>query len=96
VAEHGPFATEQQALATRAAREAAAAFRDSPGAGRLAPLNLAILTGACQAEGVELGAFDLRILAWLASYETSVCVVIAGLIRRASRPAAAGGCRGDA
>lgn len=44
---------------------------------------LAHLTAACEAAGVELGAFDLRILRWLAGWEPSTVQVIIGLISRA-------------
>ena len=33
--------------------------------------------------GVELGAFDRRVLAWLSGWEPETAVVIAGLITRA-------------
>jgi hypothetical protein len=32
---------------------------------------------------VELGAYDHRILVWLAGWEPTICAVIAGLITRA-------------
>jgi hypothetical protein len=43
-----------------------------------------ILMDACQSAGVVLGAYDARILAWLANYEPETCAVITGLISRAS------------
>jgi hypothetical protein len=33
---------------------------------------------------VTLGAYDARILAWLANYEPETCAVISGLITRAN------------
>jgi hypothetical protein len=42
-----------------------------------------LLEGACQAAGVQLGAYDHRILIWLTAWEPATCAVIAGLITRA-------------
>jgi hypothetical protein len=39
--------------------------------------------GACATVGVVTGAWDQRILLWLAGFEDSSCAVIAGLITRA-------------
>jgi hypothetical protein len=44
---------------------------------------LRYLVGACEAAGVELGAYDLRVLTWLARGETSVAQVVLDLISRA-------------
>jgi hypothetical protein len=82
VADHGPFETADQAR-TPAVLAVYAAFDADPGAGKMAPHNLAMLTAACQAAGVELGAYDARILAWMGSWEPQTCAVIAGIIRRA-------------
>jgi hypothetical protein len=84
----GPFDTERQARETPAARAVLTAATAAPGAGHMAPHDQAMLTTACQDAGVELGAYDRRILGWLAGYEPATCQVIAGLIRRAH---AAGG-----
>jgi hypothetical protein len=51
--------------------------------GVLAEANHARLTEACQSAGVTLGAYDARILAWLANYEPETCAVVTGLIKRA-------------
>ena len=79
----GPFETEQQALDTPAVRTVYAAFEAAPGLGRMQPPNLAMLRAACEEAAVELGTYDLRILAWLAGWEPQVCAVVAGLITRA-------------
>lgn len=75
----GPFETE---------REAAASVQhilDSPpGTGARTDGNHRLLEDACHASGVRLGAFDHRILLWLAGWEPSTCVV-AGFIARAHR-----------
>jgi hypothetical protein len=49
----------------------------------LGEANHALLVGACERVGVALGAYDARILAWLAGWEPQMCAVIVGLITRA-------------
>lgn len=44
---------------------------------------LRYLESACAESGVDLGAFDRRILAWLADGEDSTTQVVIGLISRA-------------
>lgn len=83
--EYGPFDTERQALATRAAAALRAAFDANPGVGAGDPERLRLLTGACAAAGVELGDYDLRLLRWVAGWEDATCVQIAGMITRAYR-----------
>ena len=51
--------------------------------GVLGEANLAQLREACDQASVRLGAFDARILAWLAGWEPETCAVVAGLITRA-------------
>jgi hypothetical protein len=80
----GPFETERQALDWPAVRAVFAAFDADPGAGKMRPHNLAMLTDACAAAGVEMGAYDRRILAWLALWEPTTCAVVAGIIARAA------------
>ena len=76
----GPFETERQALGTPAVRAVYTAFEAAPGQGRMQPPNLAMLRAACEGADVELGVYDLRILAWLAGWEPQMCAVVAGLI----------------
>jgi hypothetical protein len=80
----GPFETERQTLDTPAVRAVFTAFEAAPGQGRMQPPNLAMLRAACEGADIELGAYDLRVLAWLAGWEPQVCAVVAGLITRAS------------
>jgi hypothetical protein len=84
VAEHGPLETEQEASQTEAARAVYAAFDADPGPGKMRPHNLAMLTAACEAAGVDLGAYDRRTLEWLAGWEPGQCAALAGIIRRAA------------
>jgi hypothetical protein len=79
----GPFETEQQAHELPAVRAVYAAFDRDHGPGKMTPHTLAMLTAACEAAGVELGAYDRRILAWLAGWEPQTAAVVAGLITRA-------------
>jgi hypothetical protein len=81
----GPYQTEAQAReqpAVRAIYDAAHADRRR---GVMAEGGHRLLEEACTAASVELGAYDRRILAWLAGWEPQTCAVIAGLITRAAR-----------
>jgi hypothetical protein len=74
----GPYETECQAA------DAARHIYDSPpGTGAWAAGNHRLLLDACASAGVYLGAYDHRIIEWLAGWEPSTCAVIAGLITRA-------------
>jgi hypothetical protein len=88
----GPFDTERQVRELPAVRAVYEAFGADPGVGRMAPHNERMLRESCAAAGVVLGAFDVRIVSWLAGWEPGTCAVIAGLISRAH----AAGCRGQA
>ena len=79
----GPFETQREALDLPAVQAIYEAFRADPGVGRMAPHSLRMLEEACAAAGVGLGAYDRRVLAWLAGWEPQVCAVVAGLITRA-------------
>ena len=74
----GPYETERQAA------DAARHIYDSPpGTGAWGDGNHRLMEDACTAAGVRLGAYDHRILVWLAGWEPATCAVIAGLITRA-------------
>lgn len=81
-----PLETERQARELPAVRAIYAAFEADPGQGKMAPLNLAMLADACVDAGIgdDLGAYDVRILEWLAGWEPATCAVVAGLITRAA------------
>ena len=72
----GPFETERQTA------DAARHIYDSP-PGSWEAGNHRLIEDACTAGGVQLGAWDQRILLWLAGWEPSTCAVVAGLITRA-------------
>ncbi len=79
----GPFETEADATRTAAVQAVFAAFDADPGVGKMRPMNHRMLDEACTAAGIDLGAYDQRILLWLASWEPQTCAVVAGLITRA-------------
>ena len=81
--DNGPYQTGHDASGTAAVRAVYAAFDADPGAGKMRPHNTAMLTGACEAARVELGAYDAQTLAWLGNWEPETCAVIAGVIVRA-------------
>lgn len=74
----GPYDTERQA-----AQGAQHIYDSPPGAGAWGTGNLQLLEDAARAAGVQLGAFDYRVMLWLAGFEPATCAVVAGLIRRA-------------
>lgn len=78
----GPFETEQEALGSPAVRAIYDAMRAAPGSGVMAGRGHRLLEKACEAADVEVGAYDRRILVWLAGFEPQACAVIAGLIAR--------------
>ena len=49
----------------------------------MAPHIYRMIGETCAAAGVDLGAFDRRILSWLSGWEPATAVVICGLITRA-------------
>lgn len=85
---NGPYETEADALAgpvrqeIRALHESGHHGNDEIGRVVIGA-QLRHLEAACADAGVELGAFDRRILSWLAGYEASTVQVIIGLIARA-------------
>ncbi|MDT4934058.1 MAG: hypothetical protein QOK11_1950 [Pseudonocardiales bacterium] len=69
------FETEIQAIE-------AIGLRDwEPGSYR--PRSELALLEACAAAGVQLGAYDRKILGWLAGFEPQACAVIANIVLRA-------------
>jgi hypothetical protein len=77
----GPYEVERQARADVA--DIYLQARHSVRREVLGEANHALLTGACERAGVALGAYDARILAWLAGWEPQMCAVLVGLITRA-------------
>jgi hypothetical protein len=83
----GPYETGREVTQTPQVQAVYAAFEAAPGAGRMKPHNLAMLMDACADAGVAVGAYDSRILGWLAQWEPQTCAVVAGLITRARQAA---------
>jgi hypothetical protein len=81
---HGPFESEDQALAESAVQAVYEAFRRSPGQGKMQAGGAAMIEDACKRAGITLGAYDLKIIRWLAGFEPQACAVIAGLVARAA------------
>jgi hypothetical protein len=79
----GPFQTEREALDLPAVRAIYDAMRASHRRGVMREPSRQLLGEACAAAGVEVGAYDDRILVWLAGFRPQECAVIAGLITRA-------------
>lgn len=90
--EHGPFNSEREALATRAAAALRAACDANPRGWEAE--HLKVMTEACESIGVPLGAFDLAPFRQLAMYEAFNAVVIAGIIHRAFEAGRASALRG--
>jgi hypothetical protein len=93
----GPYQTDTQARQRPEVRAIYDAAHEITRRGVLAEGNHRLLEQACTTARVELGAYDRRILAWLAGWEPEVCAVVAGLISRAATaqraPAARAGTR---
>ena len=77
------YETERQVGDLPAVQAIYAAFRADPGPGKMAPHTHRLLCEALAAAGVELGAYDHKIVEWLAGWEPTTCAVIASLIGRA-------------
>jgi hypothetical protein len=52
-----------------------------------------LLLSACEQAGVTLGAYDRRILVWLAGFEPQAAAAVAGVIVRAAGAASEGNLR---
>jgi hypothetical protein len=73
----GPFETEAQAH--EYARSVVGLLAHTP----IVSANRHVLMTTIEAAGITLGAYDRRIVDWLADWEPATCTVIAGLITRA-------------
>jgi len=79
----GPLETEQQASALPEVRAVYEAFDRVPRPGMMTAANHRMLCEAVTAAGVELGAYDHRILLSLAGFDPMTCAVVTTLIARA-------------
>jgi len=80
--DHGPFESESQALAAPAVRAVYRAY--DAGTTSLHDGAADLLLSACERAKVTLGAYDRRILLWLAGFEPQAAVAVAGVIVRAA------------
>lgn len=83
--DNGPYETSEQVRRLPAVRAIYDAMHDSPRRGTGQDECEKLLTRACEEAGVTLGAYDARILRWLANWEPETCMVVAGLITRAAQ-----------
>lgn len=83
--DNGPYETSDQVRHLPAVRAIYDAMHDAPGRGGGQDECEKLLTSACEEAGVTPGAYDARIIRWLANWEPETCMVIAGLITRAVR-----------
>ena len=77
----GPFGTEREARAASLWEQQGRP--EVEGRSGIREANVAQLMDVCADAGVQLGAYDSRILHWLAGWEPATCAVVAGLIARA-------------
>lgn len=82
MSDHGPFESEDQARTTAAVRAIYEAYR--AGITSLHDGSAELLLSACEQAGVTLGAYDRRILSWLAGFEPQAAAAVAGIINRAA------------
>ena len=80
--DYGPFETEGQVLATPAVQAVYRAY--DVGTTSLRDGAADLLLSACERAGVTLGAYDRRILVWLAGFEPQAATAVAGVIVRAA------------
>lgn len=78
----GPYETQEQA--SQAAAGIYAAMRADTAGGAMTRGGRDLVEGACQRAGVTLGAYDRRIVEWLAGIAPEYAAVIAGLAERAA------------
>lgn len=81
----GPYETAAGARQAPGVQAIYDTARSAPPGQRLMDAgNARMITTACDQAGLELGAYDRRIIAWLGGWEPEIAAVIAGLITRAA------------
>ncbi len=91
---NGPYESERQTLEVPAVRATYAAMGASSRRGVMAEHGHRMLCEAAGASGINLGAYDHKIIQWLAGFGPQECAVFAGLITRAHRAGLAAGQEG--
>ena len=79
----GPYETSDEVRRLPAVRAVYDVMHDATGRGAGQGECERMLAGACEAAGVALGAYDARILRWLANWEAETVAVVAGWVARA-------------
>ncbi len=82
VNDYGPFESESQALAAPAVRAVYRAY--DAGTTSLHDGAADVLLSACERAQVTLGAYERRILLWLAGFEPQAAAAVAGIMVRAA------------
>jgi hypothetical protein len=80
----GPYESARETRETPAVQAIYADIQATTGRPHMDAHNARMLTTACDGARVQLGAYDRRIIAWLAGWEIETCAVVAGLITRAA------------
>src|SRR5216683_344262 len=91
-----PLETQQEAFALPEVRAIYDEMNASTTRGVMAARGHQMLTGACERAGVRPGAFEDRIMQWLAGFGPQECAVFAGLITPRRRQHAHHRAAGDA
>ena len=78
----GPYQTAAEVRAVPLVRDT---YAVAHAGGSMQTENERRLLGACQDAGVALGAYDRRILSWLAGFEPETVQVLLGIIARAAQ-----------
>lgn len=79
----GPYETDRRVRELPAVRAIYDAMYASHRRGVMGELGYRLLDEACEAASVKVGAYDHRILIWLAGFEPETCAVVAALLSRA-------------
>ncbi len=83
----GPFESESQVRELPAMRAMwerwRAAYPRPEASAELHAAAAALIESACERSGVAIGAYDRRLINWLAGFDPDYCAVFAGLISRA-------------
>jgi hypothetical protein len=80
--DRGPYETSEQVRQLPAVRAVYDAMRAAPRSGAGHDGCERLVTSACEEARVTLGAYDARIIRWLANWDPETCAVVAGLIAR--------------
>jgi hypothetical protein len=87
----GPFETEVEAIAAPAVQAVYEAMRSRNA--RMQDGSAAMILAACEGAGVTLGAYEARIVRWVAGFEPQAAAALAAIIARAGHAARTGGAR---